>query len=170
MTALPGWHTTSDPTGRTWGDRVRIRFVPSDPLDSDIYNRLYTTIRDRIFARSWPRASVLADEAETVLPANGAAKAAVSLVFSGRKWPTAHAACSTRPKKISLALRANLTHAAIWPLPSAEDRKTMAGDLSIPLADLEQLMRRTPQGGYLWWETATRTIRPVELVLPWRKK
>lgn len=163
MTDTPGMYSTADPSGRTWPEGVtNVRFVPVNPTDVDAYDRLYATIRARILdTGEWYQASVLCDEAETVLPANRAPENGTTLVFSGRKWPTAHFACSTRPKHIALTVKSNLTNAAIWPLPSREDRAEIAGNLGVPLAELERLMAALPERGFLWWTQATRQLQPV---------
>jgi len=110
---LPGVHTTSDPTGRSWPSTAEtIRFVPDDPYDIDAYDELYAAIRVRIYDRFWPCAAVLCDEAELVLPANAAtagrrrkdrpnAGAARGFVYFGRKLSTLHISCSTRPQGIA---------------------------------------------------------------------
>ena len=164
-TDVAGVYSTADPTGATWpAEAHTIRFVPVDHLDLDAYDRLYRTIKRRIIdERTWPGASVMADEAETILPANQTPRAAATLVFAGRKWPTAHITCSTRPKNIYTGVFANITHAALYPLPKEEDRKTVAGNLGIPLAQLETLWLALPPNtkSFLWWTQATREIRPV---------
>ena len=163
----PFW-TTHDPTGESWGEHQNIRFVPLDPYDADVYNELYSTIRRKVLSGEWPCCAILADEAETCLPAT-AHGAAPALVFSGRKWPTAHLTAATRPVNICLATRANLTNAALFPLYIAEDRKTVAGDLGIPLPLLDSAMSALPvpkpdgsgERGFLWWTTSTRSLQPI---------
>ncbi|HET9059155.1 MAG TPA: hypothetical protein VFN61_04480 [Acidimicrobiales bacterium] len=170
---LPQFFTTSDPTGASWGDHVNIRFVPLDPGDQAIYDRLYSTVRSFVqpppgIAPRWPCVAVLADEAETCLPDN-ARGAGPAMVFSGRKWPSAHLATATRPRKISTSTRANLTHGVIYPLYLADDRKTIADDLGIPLRVLEEAMAALPvpvenvsnERGFLFWTASTRSLLPV---------
>jgi hypothetical protein len=164
VTDSAGVHSSADPTGRTWPEDVAtVRFVPVDPYDLDAYDQLYRTIKARIFDGTWPACSVLCDEAETVMPANRCPRAASALVYSGRKWPTAHIACATRPKNISTSIFANVTHAALFPLPKKEDRDTVAGHLGIPLAVLDDLYAALPPNSksFLWWTQETRSIRPV---------
>ena len=165
VTDIPGVHSSADPTGTSWPDDApTIRFVPVDAYDLDAYDRLYRTIRARIVdERVWPGATVLCDEAETVMPANRCPVAARQLVFSGRKWPTAHIACSTRPVDIAKCLKANMTDAAIFPLPDRSDRVEIANNLGMPLAQLEQLYATLPpqSKSFLWWNQKTRSIRPV---------
>lgn len=163
VTDVPGLFSTSDPSGRTWPEGVmNVRFVPVSPTDLAAYDRLYGTIRSKILdTGEWPSASVLADEAETIFPANRAPENATTLCYSGRKWPTAHLACMTRPKTIALTLKANLTNAAIWPMPGVDDRKEVAGILQLPLAELERQMAALPPKGFLWWTQATRQLQPV---------
>lgn len=165
VTDLPGVHSSADPTGTTWpDDAATIRFVPTEPYNLDLYDRLYRTIRTRIVEeRTWPAATVLCDEAETVMPANRCPVGATNLVFSGRKWPTAHIACATRPLTIAVCLKSNLTDAAIFPLPERRDRAEIAGNLGIPLTQLEQLLQALPpkSKSFLWWNQKTRSIRPV---------
>ncbi len=171
--ALPGFATTSDPTGSTWGARSQLRYVPVDPQDQGLYAALYAALRSRVQAARgeppWPGVVVLADEAETCLPSS-ATGPGPAFVFSGRKWPTGHIATATRPRNISTTTRANLTHAVIFPLWIEEDRKTLAGDLGVPLRVLEDQMGALPwpghpvdghERGFLWWTTATRSLQPV---------
>jgi hypothetical protein len=163
----PFW-TTHDPSGATWGDHQWIRFVPVDPFDPDVYNELYSTIRRKVLSGEWPSCAILADEAETCLPAS-AHGAAPALVFSGRKWPTAHITVATRPKTICLATRANLTNAALFPLYIDDDRKTVSADLGIPPQLLDSAMGALPvadpdgagERGLLWWTTSTRSLQPI---------
>lgn len=163
VTDTAGFFSTSDPTGRTWPEGVvNVRFVPVTPTDLDAYGRLYKTIRAKILETGeWPQATVLADETETIFPANRAPEDATTLVYSGRKWPTAHLGCMTRPKTIALTLKANLTNAAIWAMPGLEDRKEIAGMLQLPLAELERQMAALPPRSFLWWTQATRQLQPV---------
>lgn len=163
VTDVAGFYSTADPTGRSWPEGVvNVRFVPVSPPDLDAYGRLYATIREKILeTRQWPQATVLADETETIFPVNRAPEAATTLVYSGRKWPTAHLACMTRPKTIALTLKANLTNAAIWALPGVADQKEIAAVLSIPLAELLRHMAALPPKGFLWWTQETRQLQPV---------
>lgn len=164
-TDIAGVYSTADPTGRTWPDDAStIRFVPVDHTDLDAYDRLYLRLKELIVnERKWPGVSVLADEGETIMPASQTKPAVSSLVFAGRKWPTAHITCSTRPRNIYTGVFANITHAALYPLPKKEDRDTVAANLGIPLAQLEQLWLALPPNtrSFLWWTQATRQIRPV---------
>jgi hypothetical protein len=162
-TDISGVYSTADPTGRTWpADALTIRFVPVDHDDLDAYDRLYRTIKQLIFDRDWPGASVLSDESERIMPANRTPSNVSSLVYAGRKWPTCHITCSTRPKNIYTGVFANITHAALYALPKKEDRDTVAGNLGIPLAQLEHLWAALPsKKSFLWWTQETSEIRPV---------
>lgn len=163
VTDLAGWHSSADPTGRTWPDDAElIRFVPADPYDLDTYNRFYRTVRERITeTHQWPCAAVLTDEMETALPAHNPPREGAGLVYRGRKWPSAHIGAATRPFNIATAAKANLTHAAIFGLPNLEDRKEIAHILGIPLQTLEEQLFALPEKCFLWWNQATRRLRPV---------
>lgn len=165
VTDLDGVFSTSDPTGGSWpDDATTIRFVPVDSYDLDAYDRLYRTIRERVTVeRTWPRVSVHTDECETALPANQCPREGAGLVYRGRKWGTYHSGAMTRPINAFTGLFANLTDAALWPLPKVEDRKIVAGNLGIPLAQLEGQWAALPRKtkSFLWWNQATRSIRPV---------
>ena len=167
-TDVPGVYSTADPTGRTWpSDATTVRFVPVDHDDLDSYNRIYREIRRRIFDRQWPGASILADEGERIMPSNNTPKDAASCVYAGRKWPTCHITASTRPRNIYTGVFANITNAALYPLPRREDRDTVAANLGIPLAQLEELWRALPnEWSFLWWTQASREILPVHAAPP----
>jgi len=181
---LPGVHTTSDPTGRTWPSTAEtIRFVPLDPFDLDLYDDLYATIRARIFDRVWPCAAVLCDEGELVLPANAGtasrrradrpnAGAARGFVYFGRKLSTLHITCSTRPVGLAVTVRANMSHGAFFLLPEAKDREAIATSIGVPVAQFDAAMAVAvanapgePPKGYLWWDQARRTLYPRALKL-----
>lgn len=170
---IAGFHTSSDPSGVSWGQARNVRFVPLDPQDQAAYAALYATLRAKVqggvAAPAWPGVVVLADEAETCLPAS-ATGPGPALVFSGRKWPTGHITTATRPRNISTSTRANLSHAGIFPLWLEDDRKTLAGDLGVPLRVLEDAMGALPwpghpvdghERGFLWWTSANRSLQPV---------
>ena len=162
-TDVPGVYSTADPTGRTWpAEAATIRFVPVDHDDLDGYDRLYRAIKTLIFDRTWPGASILADEGERIMPANRTPKNAAACVYAGRKWPTCHITASTRPRNIYTGVFANITNAALYALPRREDRDTVAANLGIPLPQLEGLWAALPsERSFLWWSQATREIRPV---------
>lgn len=181
---LPGVHTTSDPTGRTWpSDAETIRFVPVDPFDLDAYDTLYATIRARIITGTWPCAAVLCDEGELVLPSSGAtasrrradrpdAGAARAFVYFGRKLSTLHITCSTRPVGVAVTVRANMSHGAFFLLPEADDRESIAQSIGVPVAQFETAMASAianapgePSKGYLWWDASRRTLAPRVLAL-----
>jgi len=138
--------------------------VPVDHDDLDAYDRLYRRIKELIVdEHAWPGASILADEAERIMPANHTPKAVAACVYAGRKWPTAHIACATRPRNIYTGVFANISHAALYPLPKREDRDTVASNLGMPLAQLEELWITLPprSKSFLWWDQTTRQLRPV---------
>lgn len=182
--ALPGVHTTNDPTGRTWrSDAETIRFVPDDPYDLDRYDDLYGTVRARIVEGVWPCAAVLCDEGELVLPANASttsrrrkdrpnAGAARGLVYFGRKLSTLHITCSTRPKGVAMTVKANMSHGAFFLLPERADREAIATSIGVPVEQFETAMATAiahapgePPKGYLWWDQARRTLYPRVLKL-----
>lgn len=182
--ALPGVHTTSDPTGRTWrSDAETIRFVPADPYDLDAYDDFYATVRARIVEGVWPCCALLCDEGELVLPANQGtasrrrkdrpnAGAARGLVYFGRKLSTMHITCSTRPQGLAVTVRANMSHGAFFLLPERADRESLATSIGVPVAQFEAAMATAiahapgdPPKGYLWWDQARRTLYPRVLAL-----
>lgn len=170
VTDIAGAFTTADPTGASWPDPQEcdlIRFIPQRSRDLATYNTLYETLRDGLLvAGRYSRVTVLCDEAETVMPENRCPEAAAEFVYAGRKWGTGHFACSTRPRKISTALRANQTNAALFYLPKKEDRDTIAADLGIPLTQLEALWNQLPpKMAFLWWTEEERSLQPVHLQL-----
>jgi hypothetical protein len=164
VTDIPGVYTTADPTGISWPeDAATIRFVPERSLDLKLYDRLYRTLREGLFAGRWAQVTVLCDEAETVMPENRCPDEAAQFVYAGRKWGTGHIACSTRPRKIASPLKANLSAAGLFPLPKREDREAVAADIGVPVQVLEaqwnQLPRKTKS--LLWWDGIARSIQPV---------
>jgi hypothetical protein len=164
VTDIPGVWSTADPTATTWPDEAHtVRFVPERSLDLAAYDRIYRALGDGLKAGRWPHVTVLCDEAESVMPANRCPPEASQFVFAGRKWGTGHIACSTRPYNVAVALKSNLSAAALFVLPERRDRETIAGNLGIPLAQLEELWKALPpqSKSFLWWEQETRSIRPV---------
>ena len=61
-----------------------------------------------------------------------------------------------------------LQHLVVFDLPVADDRRYVADNAGIPVADLEAAMREAaaktistpdgPKGGFVWWEQLTRTL------------
>lgn len=164
VTDIPGIYSTSDPTGLSWPDEAHtVRFVPERSLDLAAYDRVYRTLREGLFSGRWPQVTVLCDEAETVMPANRCPPEAGQFVYAGRKWGSGHIACATRPFNVAVALKSNLSAAALFPLPERRDRESIAANLGIPLAQLEELWNRLPakSKSFLWWDQNGRSIRPV---------
>lgn len=163
----PPFWTTGKAVADEWAPHQAVRFVPEDPMDQEAYEAAYGLVRALVLSARWPSAVVCSDEAETCLPAT-AKGAGPALVYSGRKWPTGHIATSTRPRGISVACRANLSHAALFPLWADDDRRTLCADLGIPRQLLDACMAELPvpsplsaERGFLWWTSATRSLRPV---------
>ncbi len=170
LTALPGAFSTSDPTGRTWpslekAPNLTVRFVPATPIDQDSYGTLYQTVHDLIVSGEWPGAAVLADEGQTVLPANGVDPRSESFVYADTKLATLHITAATRPKKVALIAIGNARYAGIFTVPNVDDRKHLAANTGVPFAQLEQLMHALPEKGFLWWDQVNRTLQPSRLTL-----
>lgn len=169
LTAVPGAVTFSDPTRIPPGPDAR--FVPRDPLDLDAYGALYATARDRVIAaiRSGdPYYSHLwtwCDEAGMVMPATRTPPDAAAVVIGGRKLAMGHGAAHVRAREMHRSLIAQAQHIALFPLPLEDDRRYVAGNLQIQLADLEAAMNQIPDDtfGCTWWDGRHRTLTPTIL-------
>jgi hypothetical protein len=102
------------------------------------------------------------------MAAHGYPRHANIYVVQGAKRGLGHVCCSTRPRWLMRSLYANLQHLVMFDLPVADDRRYIADNAGIPLAQLEAAMAEAqgltiatpdgPKGGFVWWEQQTRTL------------
>lgn len=157
-----GMVTFTDPTratndqGVSWRDAATARFVPPDPYDLGAYSTLY----DWIFANG-PR-WVWLDEAGFALPSSGGNKGGRRVLSQGRSKGIGHLACHTRPRRVDVDLIAQSAHVFVFTLPSIDDRKTIAENIGVPVALLEQHHAELQPHGYLWWNQRARELTICE--------
>lgn len=134
--------TFRDPT--KWPDTWRARFVPTDPLDADAYDKLFRSVYERMW--TW----VLVDEAAMVLPANPTrSSAARQVLIQGRKRSIGLAACNTRPSNVDVYARTEAEHLFIFRL-TAGDAKALAIDAGLDVAMVVDTVPTLPERWFLY--------------------
>lgn len=160
LTAVPGAVTFSDP--RRPPDAEVLRFVPRDPADLDAYDAFYGWMFEHFPIYHWM------DEPDEALPANGWPRKANTYLVRGAKRFCGHETCATRPRHIMRSVVAQATHVFVFDLPIAEDRKYLADNIGVPIAEFEAARAEAnaltvdtddgPKGGFLWWNQVARLL------------
>ena len=127
----------------TFGDPYNVpgalltRFVPDDPRDLEAYDALFQGLYDT----GGPRL-VLADDVKFIAPSDNVPKGFSQYVFAGRKRMLAMIA--TMPQAVGACpeLRSEADMLVVFPLGRAQDRRTVAADGGVELADLEAALKR----------------------------
>ena len=158
LTLVPGAVTFSDPlkatnrAGESWRDAHHARFVPDDPDDLEIYSTLFRWVYEN------PPRWVWIDEGAIVLPSRGGNPGGRKLLLAGRKRPVGMLTCNTRPRHVQREAISEAAHVFMFRTGDGADRRTLAENLSIPIAGLEECYGRLQEHGYLWWDLRRRKL------------
>lgn len=138
--------TFRDPTRLP--DAPVVRFVPSDPLDRDIYDRLYATVWGS--GRRW---FTWLDEAENAAPASrGMPRAMGRLITQGRVRGLGHMALNQRPVGIDPRLIGNAEHVITFRMGYPADLDTMAQAFGVAPGELRRWLGSLPRYGFAWYD------------------
>ena len=128
------------------------RFVPQDPTDLDIYDRLYGVVFD-----AGPR-TVWLDEARYAAPANGIPRNVGRVVTQGRSKGIGHIACTQRPVWFAPELLSESEHVITFATSHPRDLDTIAGVLSISPRELGGLLAELSEYGFSWYDVRLQTV------------
>ncbi len=145
--------TFSDP-GRI-PDGPVARFVPADPADLDIYDRLYRST----FAAG-PR-SVWLDEARIAAPANRCPQGIVTLITQGRSRGIGHLAAAQRPVHVARELISESEHLIVFRTGHPADLDVVAGIAGMAPRDFAGHLRRCPDYGFVWYDARASRLTIV---------
>lgn len=152
--------TFSDPNKLP--DAPVARFVPRDPDDLTIYDRLY----GRVFAAG-PRV-VLLDEAPVAAPANGAPANLKRVLRQGRSRHIGHIATMQRPVEVNRSLLTEAEHIFLFPLHHPADLSTVAGVMAMNPAELRATLDRCAPFGFCWYSARDSVLAVVPPLKRWR--
>lgn len=127
-------------------DAATLRFVPRDPLDLELYDRLY----GRLLA-SGPR-FVWTDELGTVAPAAGTPKGVRTLIYQGRAKHIGHMGCHPRPVDLSRTILSQSQHIVAHRLPDPDDSDHIRRVTGLARDTWDPHMRALAEFGFCWWD------------------
>ena len=142
--------TFSDPAKLP--DAEVIRFVPRDPADLELYDRLYRELFEVRGMFVW------ADEASWPLPARGAPRGAEKLIAQGRVRGIGHMALHQRPVELARVVPANSEHLIAFDIGHPDDVATMAKAIGIDPGELGAELRNLPDHGFAWYSARDRSL------------
>lgn len=141
-------------------DAPSIRWVPTDPMDSAAYDRLYQSVWES--GRRW---WVWLDEARHAAPARGKMpRWMVRHVTQGGGKGLGHLALNQRPVEIDPDLIAQAEHVVTFRLGYPPDIETVAAAISIPAADLRRRLGSLPPFGFVWYSRPENRLYVVGTV------
>lgn len=128
-------------------DAPSVRWVPSDPMDLDAYDRLYQSVWSS--GRRW---WVWLDEARHAAPARGKMPRHMARhVTQGGGKGLGHLALNQRPVEIDPDLVAQAEHVVTFRLGYPPDVETVAGQIQMHPLDLRRRLGSLPPHGFVWY-------------------
>ncbi len=145
--------TFSDPTRIPEGPVAR--FVPADPSDLDIYDRLYKGL----FVAG-PR-SVWLDEARIAAPATRCPDGITTLITQGRSRGIGHIAATQRPVHVARELISESEHLIVFRTGHPADLDVVAGIAGMAPREFATQLARCPRYGFVWYDARASRLTIV---------